>query len=64
MEGTVKRLERQKGFGFIRTTAGAEYFFHRSAVADFDTLQEGDRVLFEEEASTKGPRAKAVRKQR
>ena len=39
--GTIKRIQRDKGFGFIRDTSGQEYFFHRSAVqGSFDSLSE------------------------
>ena len=56
--GTIKRIQRDKGFGFIRDTSGQEYFFHRSAVqGSFDSLSEGQRVAFDEEQSPKGPRA-------
>jgi CspA family cold shock protein len=60
--GTIKRIARDKGFGFIRDGAGQEYFFHRSSVqGSFDDLREGQRVSFEEEQSAKGPRAGSVR---
>jgi CspA family cold shock protein len=61
--GTIKRLVRDRGFGFIRDDGGQEWFFHRSAVAEgvFDTLAEGQRVSFDEESSAKGPRAGNVR---
>lgn len=60
--GTIKRIARDKGFGFIRDGAGQEYFFHRSAVqGSFDDLREGQRVSFEEEQSPKGPRAGSVK---
>ena len=60
--GTIKRIARDKGFGFIRDGGGQEYFFHRSAVeGSFDDLREGQRVSFEEEQSPKGPRANNVR---
>ncbi len=40
--GTIKRLARDKGFGFIRDSGGQEYFFHRSSVeGSFDSLSEG-----------------------
>jgi CspA family cold shock protein len=60
--GTIKRLVRDRGFGFIRDDAGQEWFFHRSAVRDgsFDQLNEGQRVTFDEEPSSKGPRANNI----
>jgi CspA family cold shock protein len=61
--GTIKRIQRDKGFGFIRDNSGQEFFFHRSAVqgGSFDSLSEGQRVSFEEEQSPKGPRAGNVK---
>jgi CspA family cold shock protein len=60
--GTIKRIARDKGFGFIRDNSGQEYFFHRSSVqGSFDSLSEGQRVSFDEEQSPKGPRAGNVR---
>jgi CspA family cold shock protein len=60
--GTIKRLVRDRGFGFIRDDGGQEWFFHRSAVeGNFDQLNEGQRVSFDEEPSAKGPRAANVR---
>ena len=60
--GTIKRLVRDRGFGFIRDEGGQEWFFHRSGVeGDFESLTEGQRVSFEEEDSPKGPRAARVR---
>ena len=62
--GTIKRLVRERGFGFIRDEGGQEWFFHRSSVSDsFEQLNEGQRVSFEEEPSQKGPRAGNVRAQ-
>ena len=31
MNGTIKRLVSDKGFGFIAAGDGTEYFFHQSA---------------------------------
>ena len=33
LNGTIKRLVRDKGFGFIADQKGMEYFFHQSACA-------------------------------
>jgi len=61
--GTVKRLVRERGFGFITGSDGVELFFHRSAVqgGGFDTLSEGQAVEFDVERGEKGPRATNMR---
>lgn len=63
MNGTVKRLLKDKGFGFIATEEGTEYFFHRSEVrgSSFEGLREGTAVTFDVEQSPKGPRGANVR---
>ena len=63
MKGTIKRIVRDRGFGFIRSTDGQEVFFHRNGLQqmDFDSLKEGATVEFEVEQSEKGPRASNVR---
>jgi CspA family cold shock protein len=57
--GTVKRLVRERGFGFIQASDGVELFFHRSALQGegYDTLTEGQAVEFDVERGDKGPRA-------
>ena len=61
MNGTVKKIVSDRGFGFIAADDSKEYFFHRDATDDFDGLRGGEAVTFEVEASPKGPRAKQVR---
>ena len=63
MEGTIKRVIRDRGFGFIRSSEGQEIFFHRSSLQElnFDGLKEGEAVEFEMERGEKGPRAVSVR---
>lgn len=63
MQGTIKRVIRDRGFGFIRTAEGQEVFFHRSGLQglNFDSLQEGQPVEFELRQGDKGPRAENVR---
>jgi CspA family cold shock protein len=63
MNGTIKRLVSDKGFGFVAATDGNEYFFHQSACADarFDDLHEGQAVTFEKGQGPKGPRAESVK---
>ena len=59
-QGTIKKLVSDRGFGFIAAEDGVEYFFHRSGLdraLNFDSLQGGERVQFDIEASQRGPRA-------
>jgi CspA family cold shock protein len=61
--GTIKRLQGEKGFGFIAAADGSEYFFHQSACLGtrFDELREGQSVTFERGQGPKGPRAENVK---
>jgi cold shock protein len=61
--GTVKKVVRERGFGFITGHDGVEVFFHRNAVqgGGFDSLAEGQAVGFDTERGEKGPRAANVR---
>lgn len=58
-KGKIKKLIRDRGFGFISHTDGREVFFHRSGVIDdkFDNLSEDQEVAFDVEQGQKGPRA-------
>ena len=49
MEGTIKKLIRDRGFGFILGQNGQDVFFHRSSLEqlNFDSLREGLNVEFE-----------------
>jgi len=61
--GKIKKLVRDRGFGFISATDGREIFFHQSSLVDvsFDALNEEQEVEFEVEKSPKGARAINVR---
>ena len=61
--GKIKKVVRERGFGFISDTDGREIFFHQSGLVDvqFDALKEEQGVEFEIENSPKGPRAVSVR---
>ena len=58
-KGKIKKLVRDRGFGFISATDGREVFFHQSSLVDieFDALKEEQEVEFEVEKSPKGARA-------
>lgn len=59
MNGPIRRLVRDKGFGFVGDGTGTEYFFHRSACngISFDQLREGQTVSFDAARGEKRPRA-------
>jgi CspA family cold shock protein len=65
MQGTIKRILRDKGFGFIEPHDGsADVFFNRASMderTDFDSLAEGDSVEFQSRQGDKGPRASNVK---
>lgn len=62
MNGTIKNMHTDKGFGFIRGEDGKDYFMHRSAVknAKFEELEAGREVRFEDSEGSKGLRAEDV----
>lgn len=61
MYGSIKKIVRDKGFGFIVPDDGSDdVFFHRSKLAPkvvFEDLREGDEVEFEVTKGEKGPQA-------
>lgn len=63
MKGEIKRLIRDRGFGFITAEDGDEIFFHRSALEgiEFEALEEGNSVEFNTEKGPKGLRAVNVK---
>jgi len=64
-QGTVKWFNESKGYGFITPDGGGEdLFVHFSAISadGYKTLQEGDRVSFEQAQGPKGPQATNVEK--
>ena len=59
MQGQIKRLAKDRGFGFIRPDGESEdIFFHTSAVLDgsFDSLNEGQTVEFDKGKDDRDPR--------
>lgn len=64
LNGTVKFFNETKGFGFITPDGGGkDVFVHASALerAGMKTLREGQRVTFDTEADTRGPKAVNLR---
>ena len=63
MEGIIKKVVRDRGFGFIKCGDGPEVFFHHSALQNlnFEALKEGESVRFNVEQGEKGARAVSVR---
>mgnify|MGYP001467949785 CR=1 FL=1 len=65
MYGTIKKIVKDKGFGFIVPDDGSDdVFFHRSRLApkvEFDELREGDEVEFQVTKGEKGPQANGLK---
>ncbi|TWS20709.1 cold-shock protein [Tsukamurella asaccharolytica] len=63
-QGTVKWFNADKGFGFITPDSGSkDLFVHFSGIVSnggFRSLNENDRVSFDEQAGDRGPQAVAV----
>lgn len=64
IQGKIKRIFRDKGFGFISADDGREVFFHRSELIDLnmEALSEGDSLSFEVVKGKKGPQATHIKK--
>lgn len=66
MDGQIKRVVGDKGFGFILGADGVEYFFHMSALKNwsgrFEELATGlpPAVTFKATVGKKGQRAEDV----
>lgn len=60
--GHIAALYPEKDYGTITTADGREIYFHRNSVVDgdFDQLQTGMAVRFDEEAGEQGPQASTV----
>jgi len=63
LKGKIKKLVRDRGFGFITAEDGHDVFFHRSVMdsGNFESLEEGNEVEFNSEMGPKGPRAVNVK---
>jgi cold shock protein len=63
MEGTIKKVVRDRGFGFIKAQDGKEVFSTAAAFKDstLTGVREGQHVEFEVERGEKSPRAVRIR---
>jgi len=62
--GKVKWFNDSKGYGFVTSDEGGDYFVHHNDIMGegFKTLAEGESVEFEPVQGEKGPRATNVKK--
>ncbi|MCM4155194.1 cold shock domain-containing protein [Gramella sp. AN32] len=61
MQGTVKFFNESKGFGFITNDDTKRDIFVHITGLNGETIQEGDRVEYEETEGRKGVNATEVR---
>ncbi len=63
LQGTIRKLVVDKGFGFIEGGSKGDLFFHHTMVdgTQFEDLREGQTVEFTEGQGPKGPRAENVK---
>ncbi len=57
MLGTVKWFSQDKGYGFITSENGDDHYFNVQSISGADLPSNGDKVIFESQTGTKGPRA-------
>ncbi len=55
--GTVKFYNTTKGFGFIKSDDGQEFFVHATGINEGQQLNENDAVSYDVEEGKKGPMA-------
>jgi len=63
LEGKIRKLIWDRGFGFITAEDGKDVFFHHSSLSggDFNVLKQGVSVEFDLEEGPKGQRAVNVK---
>ena len=61
--GKIKKMVRDRGFGFIRGEDGKEVFFHRSGMngSEYDGMSEGQTVEYVIQEGPRGARAEFVK---
>ncbi|WP_297282014.1 cold-shock protein [uncultured Anaerococcus sp.] len=66
MKGFVKFFDNKKGYGFIESDTGQDYFVHYTSIISdesYKKLNDGDRVIFEAEDAPRGLSAINVKKE-
>ena len=60
--GKISEMEQHQDYGRILTPEGREVYFHRNSVVDgdFESLDIGNEVRFDEESGDEGPQASTV----
>jgi CspA family cold shock protein len=61
MKGNVKFFNNMKGFGFIESEDGKEYFVHQSGLQDGVIINDNDAVEFSTEEGDRGLKAVNVK---
>jgi ribosome-associated translation inhibitor RaiA/cold shock CspA family protein len=61
--GQIAEITPEQDFGFLMTKEGGLLYFHRNAllIGDFDALERGDQVYYNEDVGDTGPIATKVR---
>lgn len=62
LQGTVRRVDRRNGVGFLITNEGKEIYFHSNSLlsGEFEKLKRGDAVHYTEALGDTGPTANKV----
>lgn len=62
MRGKIKKIVKDRSFGFISAENGKEVFFHASSLEelDFSDLEEGNIVEFKKVSGRKGIHAENI----
>lgn len=64
LEGSIRKIKQDRGFGFIAADEGYDVFFHWSSLDkgfNFRELEVQDRVSFVKIQGDKGPRAVMIK---
>ena len=61
--GVIRRVVGDRGFGFVSSNSGRDIFFHYSELSgiQFQSLREGQKLIYRVGLGTKGLVAKDVR---